>query len=83
MDIDLIKIYIDNLTRKEAYDFLKNKSINLTNNEFEYLFNIIKTDYKKIIKEDLTTMNNIKNNISLDNYLKLYSLLNKYKKYLK
>ncbi|MBR3116811.1 MAG: hypothetical protein IKF36_02935 [Bacilli bacterium] len=83
MNIDLIKIYINNLTKEQALNFLNNKSIYLSDSEFEYLFKLIKTEYKKIIDEESSIMNDIKNNISLNNYLKLYNLLKKYKKYLK
>lgn len=81
--MNIIEIYINNLTREQAKDFLNNKSIYLTELEFEYLFNIVKNDYIKIIDEDSSIMNNIKNNLSLDNYIKLYNLFTKYKKYLK
>ena len=104
MNINLIKIYIDSLTKEQAKQFLENKSIFLTDLEFEYLYKLIKKedtvinfnnnakeylyklikkDYKKIIDEDPSIMNDIKNNINLDNYLKLNNLLTKYKKYLK
>ena len=80
--MDLIKVYLNNLTENDSKIFLKNNNIELNEKEFKFLFNEIKNNYKKIIIEDENEINYIKANINNESFKKLFSLLNKYKKYL-
>ena len=83
MNIDLIKIYINNLTETEAKRFLEKQDIILENDKFNKIFQLIKNNYKEIIDEDKYILEKIKGYTSIDNYNKLYNLFLKYKKYLK
>lgn len=83
MNINLIKIYINNLTEKDAKSFLERQDILLNDEEFNYLFQTIKNDYMKIINEDENQINEIKRKIPKKSFNKLYDLFIKYKKYLK
>ena len=82
MNINLIGIYVNNITENQAKEFLEEKNISLSKDEFDFLFNKIKANYKEIINEDILTFKEIKDKISMQNYIKLISLFNKYKKYL-
>lgn len=78
--MNLIKIYINNLTKEESDRFLKNNDIFLSNDELEYLYNKVRNNYEDIIKEDKNILEDIENNIDKDNYNKLYMLFKEYKK---
>ena len=80
--MDLVKLYIKNLTENDAKVFLKNQNIELNNNEFNFLYKEIKENYEKIIQEDENEINLIKSMINNNNFNKLNSLFKKYKKYL-
>ena len=83
MNINLIKIYINNLNERDAKSFLERQDILLNDEEFNYLFQTIKNDYMKIINEDENQINEIKRKIQKKSFNKLYDLFIKYKKYLK
>ena len=82
MNINLIGIYVNNITKNQANEFLIENDIYLNEVEFNYLFKKIKTNYKDILNEDIQTFKEIKDNISYNSYIKLISLFNNYKKYL-
>lgn len=75
---NLIKIYISKIKKEDINTFLKENSINLSDNELNYLYSI-KNKYELIINEDQVLLDEISNNISKDNYNKLLNLFYKYK----
>lgn len=80
--MDLIKIYINNLTKNDAKTFIQNRNIELTENEFDFLFKEIKENYIRIIDEDENEIDLIKSRINKNSFDKLMLLFKKYKKYL-
>ena len=80
MNIKIIEIYINNITKNQANDFLEENDIYLNEKEFDYLFSKIKSNYKEIINEYILNFKEIKDNITEQNYIRLISLFNKYKK---
>ena len=80
--MDLIKIYINNLTKNDAKTFIQNRNIKLTENEFNFLFKEIKENYIRIIEEDENEIGLIKSRINNNSFDKLMLLFKKYKKYL-
>lgn len=82
MNSNILKMYINKLDRNDIKMFFIKENINVNNEEFEYLFNILKNDYGKILNNDKNIINDIKNNINNDAYNKLLNLLNKYKTYI-
>ena len=80
--MDLIKIYINNLTKNDAKTFIQNRNIELTENEFDFLFKEIKENYIRIIEEDENEIGLIKSRINNNSFDKLMLLFKKYKKYL-
>lgn len=79
MNNNILKMYINKLSKEDIRNFLKKENISVNNAELEYLFNILKNDYEKILNNDKNIINDIKNNINDDAFNKLLNLLNKYK----
>ena len=83
MKKELVIKYINNLDEDEVKDFLINNNINLNNEEFEFLFNIVKEKYNDIFDENIYLFKLIRDTINEDAYNKLIKLFNQYKKLLK
>ncbi|MBO5530312.1 MAG: hypothetical protein J5970_02845 [Bacilli bacterium] len=77
--INLIKIYINKIKKEDMNIFLKNNNINLSEKELEYAYYIIKNKYELILNNNKSIFDDIKENISEDNYIKLMELYNNYK----
>ena len=80
MNINIIKKYIDILSKKDIDNFLKLNSIFINETELDFLYKTMKNDYKRIIDNDENIIEEIKNNINEDAFNKLLSLYKKYKK---
>ena len=82
----LIKNYIDLLTIDKLKEFALKNGINLTDNELEYLLNLVKNNCEDILKNDTKYLEEVKNNININEYLKVKELYlyykNRYKGYL-
>ncbi len=80
---NLIKMYINKIKKEDMNIFLKNNKINLSEKELDYAYYILKNKYELILNNDIYIFNDIKENISEDNYMKLMNLYKNYKnKYL-
>ena len=76
----LIKNYIDQLTIQDIEKFASSKNILLTNNELNYVYSIIKNNWKTIIYQDPTNIfNEVKENLNTNSYNKIIDLYNYYK----
>lgn len=82
----LIKNYIELLNTDKLKEFATNNNINLSDNEIEYLLNLVKNNYENILKDDSKYLEEIKNNITHTEYVKIKELYlyykNRYKGYL-
>lgn len=83
----IINNKINNLTLEELKKLAINNSIDLNNQELNYIYNIIKKDWNNFLYKDPNPiLQNIKNNINQESYNKLYTLYiyykNKYQNYL-
>ena len=82
----LIKSYVNKLTKEKLDEFSKKKDIFLNDKELEYLLNLIQNNIDDILKNDEKYIENIKENISIENFNKIYKLYtyykNRYKGYL-
>ena len=79
MNLNVIKIYISKLKKDNLISFLNNQNIILNEEEIDYLYNVLKYDYEKILEEDAYLFNNIKSNINPNSYNKLIELFKRYK----
>ena len=80
MNINLISYFINNISKNDLNNFFNNQKIYVNEEEFDYLYKNMKEKYKKIINNDINTINEIKLNINKDAFDKLYNLYIKYKK---
>ncbi len=79
MNINVIKLYIDKLKKDDIKVFLKSNNIIVDDNELDYLYIVVKNKYEDFLNNDITVLNNIKENINNEAYIKLLELYNKYK----
>ena len=79
MNLNVIKIYIKKIKKDNLISFLNNQNIILNEEEIDYLYNVLKYDYEKILEEDAYLFNNIKSNINPNSYNKLIELFKRYK----
>ena len=79
MNINVIKLYIDKLKKDDIKVFLKSNNIIVDDNELDYLCIVVKNKYEDFLNNDITVLNNIKENINNEAYIKLLELYNKYK----
>ena len=76
----LIKNYINKLTINDVNSLAIKNDINLSNDELNFIYNIIKNNYNDLLYGDSTYIfNELKNNVSSDNYSKIKELFNTYK----
>lgn len=76
----LIKNYINNLKQNDIYNFAIKNNINLTNDEINYLYKLIKNNYQEIIYNDPDNiLKDLKQNISEDSFEKIVKLYYIYK----
>lgn len=76
----LIKNYINKLTTNDINSIAIKNNINLNDNELNFISNQIKNNYNDLLYGDSTNIfNELKNNVSENNYLKIKELYIKYK----
>ena len=83
MKKEMIIKYIKNLEEDEVKEYLDNNNIKLNEEEFDFLFNIVKEKYNDIFEENIYLFKLIRDTINEDAYDKLIKLFNQYKKFLK
>ena len=76
----LIENYIDLLTKEKLNEFGIKNNIHLSNNELEYLLNLIKNNWEDILVDEKKYMEDLKNNINQIEYEKIKTLFLYYKK---
>ena len=76
----LIKSYINKLTIQDINNIANKNNINLNDYELNFIYNQIKNNYNDLLYGDSTNIfNELKNNVSSDNYYKIMELYTKYK----
>ena len=83
MRIDLIKNYINKLTKQDIINYLTKECITYNNEEIDIIYNSIKNDTDEILSSNPITYLE-KHNISLNNelYKKIIEKYNEYKKFI-
>ena len=75
----LIRNYINKLTIDDINSVALKNNINLNDNELNYICNQVKNNYENLLYGDSTNIfNDLKENVSSDNYLKIKSLFDTY-----
>ena len=76
----LIKNYINKLTIDDVNNVAIRNNINLSSDEINFIYTKIKNNYYNLLYGDSSSIfNNLKSNVSSDNYLKIKELFNTYK----
>lgn len=76
----IIQKYVDMLTKEDIVKFSSFQNEILTTNEVDFLYNIIKKEWKTIIFGDYRIiLNQYKNNLSVDKWNKIENLIIEYK----
>ena len=82
----LIKNYVDKLTIDNLKEFALKNDINLNQNEFEYLLNLVKNNFDDILLNENKYLKEVENNINPEAFIKVKELFlyykNRYKGYL-
>ena len=81
--LNIIDLYISNLRKEDIIMFAQKNDINLSEQELDFTYNFIKTNYKEAIKnKDNFNLNEYKEKFSEENFSKIEALLKKYINYL-
>ena len=76
----IIQRYVDMLTKEDIVKFASTQNEILTNNEVDFLYNIIKKEWKTVIFGDYQViLNQYKDNLSVDKWSKIENLILEYK----
>lgn len=76
----LIQKYVDMLTKEDIIKFASTQNENLTSNEVDFLYDVIKKEWKMIIFGNYQIiLNQYKNNLSVDKWNKIENLIIEYK----
>lgn len=76
----IIANYIKNLTFNDFNNLINNQNINASDEFKKHCFNLLKNNYQDIIKNPLNYLNLLKNNLSVNDYNKVYTLYTTYSK---
>lgn len=76
----LIENYIDLLTIEKLNEFGIKNDIYLNDNELEFIFKMVKEDWKDILKDEKPYLEKLKSNINSNDYDKIQKLVVYYKK---
>lgn len=82
----LIKNYVDKLTIDKLKEFSLKNDIYLSENEFEYLLDLIKNNFEDILVQENKYLDLVKENVNPEAFVKIKELFlyykNRYKGYL-
>ncbi len=77
---NLIENYINNMTINDIIMFSKKENILLTNEEYDKIFNYIKSNWKSLINNQEKVENFLNENFDFEKKDKIYNLFLKYQK---
>ena len=76
----LIQRYVDMLTKEDIVKFASAQNETLTSNEVNFLYDVIKKEWKMIVFGDYRIiLNQYKNNLPVDKWNKIENLIIEYK----
>lgn len=76
---NLIKRYIERLTRDDVNNFAISKNINLSSEELDFTYTFIKKNWEQVIKNPkLLNLERYKDKYNPDNFIKIKKLFNEY-----
>lgn len=78
----LIEKYVKKMTINDVKSFLNQNDITLDDNNINFFYELIKTNWKDIIKYPEDYLKMIQEKVSSDDFKKIYNLYLNYKNYL-
>lgn len=79
---NIIKNYVDKLTKEDIINYSKKEDIFLNDNEINVIYDEIKNKWKQIYNGNTRVITDLENKINNKAYNKLIDLYNTYKKFL-
>lgn len=77
---NIIKKYIDNMTKEDLYFFIKKNNYIISSQDVDIIYFYIKNYYNEFFSDPDIILNKIKKDVSIDTYNIILDLYNKYKK---
>lgn len=76
---NIIKRFMDNLTKEQVTTFATSKDVNLSAEELDFVYIFIKKNWEQLIKNPkLLNLDRYQSNFSQDNFIKIKKLFNEY-----
>ncbi len=83
MKKELLKSYINKLTKEDIINYLSKECIPASNEEIDMIYNAIKNDYNEILESDFNSyISNYKLTFNKALYEKIIEKYNEYKKFI-
>lgn len=83
MKKEILKNYINKLTKEDIINYLSHESISASNDEINMIYNAIKNDYEEILNTDfMSYISNYKLNFNKELYETIIEKYNQYKKFI-
>lgn len=79
---NIIKNYVDKLTKEDIINYTKKEDIFLNDNEINVIYDEIKNKWKQLYNGNTHVITDLENKINNKAYNKLIDLYNTYKKFL-
>lgn len=79
---NIIKNYVDKLTKEDIINYSKKEDIFLNDNEINVIYDKIKNKWKQLYNGNTRVITDLENKINNKAYNKLIDLYNTYKKFL-
>ncbi|MEF2689831.1 MAG: hypothetical protein U0N10_00275 [Bacilli bacterium] len=79
---NIIKNYVDKLTKEDIINYSKKEDIFLNDNEINVIYDEIKNKWKQLYNGNTRVITDLENKINNKAYNKLIDLYNTYKKFL-
>lgn len=74
MYYNIIKTYIDRLSKEDIINYSRKENINLTSHELDIIYKSIKENWKDLYNGKENILNEIENEVSIEVYEKIISL---------
>ena len=76
----LVEGVVNKLSLNDVFSFAKKNSVNLSNDEANFILNFLKNNWYSLLKsQNIEILNNYKSNFSQENFGKIKGLLEYYK----
>ncbi len=83
MKKELLKNYINRLTKQDIINYLSKECVPASNEEIDMIYNAIKNDYEEILNTNfMSYISNYKLNFNQELYKKIIEKYNEYKKFI-